>query len=35
LPSKFELFVNLKTAEQLGVVIPQRVMLQADKIIKD
>jgi putative ABC transport system substrate-binding protein len=35
LPSKFELFVNLKTAEKLGVVIPQHVMLQADKVIKD
>ena len=34
LPSKFEIFVNLKTANQIGVVIPQRVMVQADKVIK-
>jgi putative ABC transport system substrate-binding protein len=34
LASKFETFVNLKTAQQIGVVIPQRVLLQADKVIK-
>jgi putative tryptophan/tyrosine transport system substrate-binding protein len=34
LPSKFEIFVNLKTAEQIGVVIPQHVLVQADKVIK-
>jgi putative ABC transport system substrate-binding protein len=34
LPSKFEIFVNLKTAQQLGLVIPQRVLVQADKVIK-
>jgi putative ABC transport system substrate-binding protein len=34
LPEKFEIFVNLKTAKQLAVVIPQRVLLQADKVIK-
>jgi putative tryptophan/tyrosine transport system substrate-binding protein len=34
LASKFEIFINLKTAEQLGVVIPQRVLVQADKVIK-
>jgi putative ABC transport system substrate-binding protein len=33
LPDKFEIFVNLKTAKQIGVVIPQRVLLQADKVI--
>jgi putative ABC transport system substrate-binding protein len=32
--SKFEIFVNLKTAQQIGVVVPQRVLLQADKVIK-
>jgi putative ABC transport system substrate-binding protein len=32
--SKFEIFVNLKTAQQLGVVIPQDVLVQADKVIK-
>ena len=34
LPEKFEIFVNLKTAHQIGVVIPQRVLIQADKVIK-
>jgi len=34
LPAKFEIFVNLKTAQQLGLVIPQRVLIQADKVIK-
>jgi putative ABC transport system substrate-binding protein len=34
LPSKFEIFVNLKTAEQIGVLIPQHVLVQADKVIK-
>jgi ABC-type uncharacterized transport system substrate-binding protein len=34
LPEKFEIFVNLKTAKEVGVVIPQHVLLQADKIIK-
>jgi putative tryptophan/tyrosine transport system substrate-binding protein len=34
LPAKFEIFVNLKTAQQLGVVIPQHVLVQADKVIQ-
>ncbi len=34
LPQKFEIFINLKTAHQLGVVIPQQVLVQADKVIK-
>jgi putative tryptophan/tyrosine transport system substrate-binding protein len=34
LPSKFEIFVNLKTSQQLGLVIPQHVLVQADKVIK-
>jgi len=34
LPEKFEIFVNLKTAKQIGVVIPQQVLVQADKIVK-
>lgn len=34
LPSKFEIFINLKTAKQIGVVIPQHVLVQADKVIK-
>ena len=34
LPEKFEIFVNLKTSQQLGLVIPQHILLQADKIIR-
>ena len=34
LASKFEIFVNLKSSKELGVVIPQQVLVQADKIIK-
>ncbi len=34
LPEKFEIFINLKTAYQLGLVIPQHVLIQADKVIK-
>lgn len=34
LPQKFEIFVNLKTAKQIGVGIPQDVLVQADKVIK-
>jgi ABC-type uncharacterized transport system substrate-binding protein len=34
LPEKFEIFINLKTADQLGLVIPQHVLIQADKVIK-
>ncbi len=34
LPEKFEIFINLKTARQVGVVIPQQVLVQADKVIK-
>jgi ABC-type uncharacterized transport system substrate-binding protein len=33
-PKKFELIVNLKTAKQIGVTIPQSVLYQADKVIK-
>ena len=35
LPAKFEIFINLKTAEQIGLVIPQHVLVQADKVIKE
>jgi putative ABC transport system substrate-binding protein len=35
LPAKFEIFINLKTAQQIGVVIPQHVLVQADRVIKD
>lgn len=34
LASKFDIYVNLKTAQQIGVVVPQRLLVQADKVIK-
>jgi transcription-repair coupling factor (superfamily II helicase) len=34
LASKFEIFVNLKTAKQVGVVIPDQILVQADGVIK-
>jgi putative tryptophan/tyrosine transport system substrate-binding protein len=34
LAEKFEIFINLKTAQQIGLVMPQHVLVQADKVIK-
>ena len=33
-PTRFELIINLRTAKDLGITIPQSLLLRADRLIQ-